>query len=73
MVGVQLAGAPEEPRLGDHVTVAARRRGAIIRGLGDVVVLMPALSISEADLGRLVAITAGAISDATSDRLRPAA
>jgi hypothetical protein len=34
---------------------------------------MPPLSISEADLGRLIAITASAISEATSGRLRAAA
>ena len=55
------------------VTLAARRRGAVIRPLGDVVVLMPPLAISEADLRRLVAITASAIADATSATLRAAA
>ena len=37
-----------EARMGHQVTLAARRRGAIVRPLGDVVVLMPPLSISEA-------------------------
>ena len=44
-----------DPRVGHRV--AARRRGAIVRPLGDVVVLMPALAITEADLRRLVTIT----------------
>ena len=44
----------------------ARRRGAIIRPLGDVVVLMPPLAISADDLTRLVSITAAAIDSATS-------
>ena len=39
----------------------ARRRGVIIRPLGDVVVLMPPLAIDEADLRRLVAIVADSI------------
>ena len=56
--------------LGHQVTLAARRRGAIIRPLGDVVVLMPPLSIAESELRRLVAITAAAIDDATAERLR---
>jgi adenosylmethionine-8-amino-7-oxononanoate aminotransferase len=47
------------------VTLEARRRGAIIRPLGDVVVLMPPLSISRADLTRLVDITTEAIDAAT--------
>ncbi len=48
-----------------EVTLAARRRGAIVRPLGDVVVLMPPLSITEAELRRLVEITAEAIAEAT--------
>jgi adenosylmethionine-8-amino-7-oxononanoate aminotransferase len=55
------------------VTLAARRRGAIIRPLGDVVVLMPPLAISESELRRLVAITAAAIAEATTGLLRSAA
>jgi adenosylmethionine---8-amino-7-oxononanoate aminotransferase len=66
MTGIQLAGFPLEARMGHHVTLEARRRGAIVRPLGDVVVLMPPLSISEADLKRLLAITAEAIDAATS-------
>ena len=52
--------------MGHQVTLEARRRGAIIRPLGDVIVLMPPLSISEGELTRLVAITAAAI-DAASE------
>jgi len=73
MVGIELAGQPPEARMGHNVTLAARRHGAIIRPLGDVIVLMPPLAISEAELRRLVAITAAAISEATSGRIRPAA
>jgi adenosylmethionine-8-amino-7-oxononanoate aminotransferase len=65
MVGIELAGFPVEARTGHAVTLAARRRGAIVRPLGDVVVLMPPLSIAEADLRRLVEITAEAIAEAT--------
>jgi adenosylmethionine---8-amino-7-oxononanoate aminotransferase len=66
MTGIELGGFPLEARVGHQVTLEARRRGAIVRPLGDVVVLMPPLSISEADLTRLVAITADAIDAATS-------
>jgi adenosylmethionine-8-amino-7-oxononanoate aminotransferase len=65
MTGIQLTEFPLEARMGHQVTLAARRRGAIIRPLGDVVVLMPPLSISEAELRRLVEITAAAIAEAT--------
>lgn len=73
MVGIELAASAPEERLGHQVTLAARRRGAVIRPLGDVVVLMPALAISEHDLRRLVAITASSIAEATVGRLTHAA
>ena len=73
MVGIELIEQPPSARLGHEVALAARRRGAIIRPLGDVVVLMPPLSISDAELRRLVAITATAIAEATSGRLHIAA
>ena len=73
MVGIELAAAPAEERLGHQIVLAARERGAIVRPLGDVVVLMPPLAIDEADLRRLVAITASAIAEVTTRRLAPAA
>jgi adenosylmethionine-8-amino-7-oxononanoate aminotransferase len=61
MVGIELTDFPLEARMGHQVTLAARERGAIVRPLGDTIVLMPPLSISEDELRRLVAITAEAI------------
>src|SRR4051795_11226674 len=66
MVGIELAGFELEERIGHQVTMAARRRGAIIRPLGDTVVLMPPLAIDAGELRRLVDITAAAIAEATS-------
>jgi adenosylmethionine-8-amino-7-oxononanoate aminotransferase len=66
MVGIELEEHPVELRMGHRVTLEARRRGAIIRPLGDVVVLMPPLAIAEEDLRRLVEITGDAIEAATS-------
>jgi adenosylmethionine---8-amino-7-oxononanoate aminotransferase len=66
MVGIELEEFPLGLRMGHRVTLEARRRGAIIRPLGDVVVLMPPLAISGPDLRRLVAITAEAIGVATA-------
>jgi adenosylmethionine---8-amino-7-oxononanoate aminotransferase len=65
MVGIELEEHPLPVRIGHRVTLEARRRGAIIRPLGDVVVLMPPLAISTEDLRRLVGITAEAIDAAT--------
>jgi len=65
MVGIELTAFPLEARMGHQVTLAARERGAIVRPLGDVVVLMPPLCITEDELRRLVAITGEAITAAT--------
>ncbi len=73
MVGIELVQAPPELRLGHRVTLAARHRGAVIRPLGDVVVLMPPLAISEHDLRRLVAITASSIAQVSAAQLSHAA
>jgi adenosylmethionine---8-amino-7-oxononanoate aminotransferase len=66
MTGIELAEYPLEVRVGHRVTLEARRRGAIVRPLGDVVVLMPPLSIAQAELRRLVEITGDAIDAATA-------
>jgi adenosylmethionine-8-amino-7-oxononanoate aminotransferase len=73
MVGIELADFPRAARMGHQVTLAARRRGALVRPLGDVVVLMPPLVISEDELMRLVAITAEVIVEATTERALPVA
>ena len=73
MVGIELTERPAAERTGHRVTLAARRHGAIIRPLGDVIVLMPPLAITEADLLRLVTITASAIAEATDQALPEAA
>ncbi len=65
MVGIELREFPLTARMGHQVTLAARQRGAIIRPLGDTVVLMAPLSIADDELQRLVAITAEAIAEAT--------
>jgi adenosylmethionine-8-amino-7-oxononanoate aminotransferase len=73
MVGIELVAdrasrRPFDPGLamGARVVAAARQEGAIIRPLGDVVVLMPPLAIPAPELRALVGITATAIDRATS-------
>jgi adenosylmethionine---8-amino-7-oxononanoate aminotransferase len=77
MCGIELGGHPVPSRMGHRVTLEARRRGAIVRPLGDVVILMPPLSISERDLERLVEVVADSIVAATASAepalARPAA
>jgi len=66
MAGIELDGFPLAARIGHQVTMAARRRGAIVRPLGDVVVLMPPLAMSEEELCHLVQITAASVAEATA-------
>ena len=64
MVGIDLGEHDPALRMGHRVTLAARRRGALVRPLGDTVVLVPPLSISAEDLERLLTITAESIAAA---------
>ncbi len=75
MVGIDLGEHDPALRLGHRVTLEARERGAIVRPLGDTIVLMPPLTISKADLRRLVEIVADSIRAAcagTGEALEPA-
>ena len=70
MCGIELTARPGRPyeaadRMGHRVTLEARERGALIRPLGDVVVLMPPLSIEADLLEELVEVTADSIAAAT--------
>jgi adenosylmethionine-8-amino-7-oxononanoate aminotransferase len=61
MVGIDLGEHDPALRLGKRVVSEARDRGALVRPLGDTIVLMPPLAISKADLRRLVQIVAASI------------
>jgi adenosylmethionine---8-amino-7-oxononanoate aminotransferase len=61
MVGIDLGEHDPDLRLGHRVVLEARRRGVIVRPLGDVIVLMPPLSISKQDLRRLVEVVGQSI------------
>ena len=71
MVGIDLGEHDPALRMGHRVTVAARERGAIVRPLSDVVVLMPPLSIAEEELRELVAIVADSIRAAVGSNQVP--
>jgi adenosylmethionine-8-amino-7-oxononanoate aminotransferase len=73
MAGIQLTEFPLDARMGHRVTLEARARGAIVRPLGDTVVLMPPLCIDPGELRRLVEIVAAAISAAVEAPLAAAA
>jgi adenosylmethionine-8-amino-7-oxononanoate aminotransferase len=54
MTGIEVESVGE--RTGFEVCRAARRRGVIIRPLGDVIVLMPPLGSSDAELDELLGV-----------------
>ena len=73
MVGIELVRDRRtmEPfamplRVGHQVTVVARRKGLIIRPLGDVIVLMPAPSMPLSLIQRMCALTIEAIEEVVS-------
>ncbi|OGC21404.1 adenosylmethionine--8-amino-7-oxononanoate transaminase [candidate division WOR-1 bacterium RIFOXYB2_FULL_42_35] len=64
MVGIELfknkttkEPFPYKDRVGHQVILEARKRGVVLRPLGDVIVLMPPLSISHKELEKLLRIT----------------
>ena len=61
MVGIDLGEHEPGLRIGHRVALAARERGVIVRPLGDVIVLMPPLAITKADLRRLVEVVGESI------------
>jgi adenosylmethionine---8-amino-7-oxononanoate aminotransferase len=72
ITGIDLGEHDPALRMGHQVTLAARERGAIVRPLGDTIVLVPPLSISTGDLTRLLEITAESIEAACAPVGRPA-
>jgi len=73
MVGIELVkdkqskeSYPLEEKVGIKVILEARKEGLIIRPLGDVIVIMPPLSISCEDLEKLVEIVFHSIEKVTS-------
>jgi len=72
MVGIELVRnrATKEPyamgeRIGHRVILAARKKGMVLRPLGNVIVLMPPLSIGEKEIREMVRITGESIREVT--------
>ena len=63
MAGVELDSPGPEARWGRRVCAAAVRRGVLLRPLGDVVVLMPPLTITEPEVARIVDVLAAAVDE----------
>jgi adenosylmethionine-8-amino-7-oxononanoate transaminase len=72
MVGIELMADPSKKkpysyalRMGHRVILEARKRGVILRPLGDVIVLMPPLAIKQRELKQLLEVTYASIKAAT--------
>jgi len=61
MVGVELAPPVEDLRWGRRVCAGAVERGVLLRPLGDVIVLMPPLTITEDEIDRIITVLHDAI------------
>ena len=66
MVGVELAPPREGLRWGRRVCAGAVDRGVLLRPLGDVVVVMPPLTITEDEIERVVDVLADALDEVTA-------
>ncbi|MGH7785465.1 MAG: adenosylmethionine--8-amino-7-oxononanoate transaminase [Candidatus Binatia bacterium] len=72
MVGIELvrdraSRTPFQPseRIGGRVIAEARRRGVILRPLGNVIILMPPLSVTAEEIDHLAQVAADSIAAAT--------
>jgi adenosylmethionine-8-amino-7-oxononanoate aminotransferase len=66
MGGVELAPPEPEMRWGRKVCAAAVDRGVLLRSLGDVVVIMPPLTITSPELHRIVHVLDAALDTVTA-------
>src|SRR5262245_29263507 len=65
MCGIELAPPADGLRWGRKVAAACVARGVLIRPLGDVIVLMPPLTVTSGEIERIVATAAEAIREVT--------
>jgi adenosylmethionine-8-amino-7-oxononanoate aminotransferase len=75
MVGIELVedknerrSYSPETRMGHKVILEARKRGVLIRPLGDVIILMPPLTIADDELKTLLDVTYDCIRVVTEDQ-----
>jgi adenosylmethionine---8-amino-7-oxononanoate aminotransferase len=74
MIGIELVedkasrrSYPPEKRIGHKVIMEARKRNLMIRPLGDIIILMPPLSITDQELGLLLDTVYDSIRSVTGD------
>ena len=72
MCGVALAPPGPDRRWGRRVCAGAVRRGVLLRPLGDVVVIMPPLSITAGEIERIVDVLGEAVAEVVAADSLPA-
>jgi adenosylmethionine-8-amino-7-oxononanoate aminotransferase len=72
MVGVELAPPAPGLRWGRRVSAGAVRRGVLLRPLGDVVVVMPPLTVTDGEIYRIVDALEAALDEETTGDLAAA-
>ncbi len=66
MVGIEIGPTPLEERRAHKICLAARKKHLLIRPLGNIIVLMPPLSITEDEINFMCAVVSDEISRGTS-------
>jgi adenosylmethionine---8-amino-7-oxononanoate aminotransferase len=68
MCGIELCPPTEGLRWGRLVSAACVRRGVLIRPLGDVVVIMPPLTVTADEIDRIVTTVTAAVEEVSTQR-----
>ena len=68
MGGVELAPPTDGLRWGRRVCAAAVRRGVLLRPLGDVVIVMPPLTVTDDEIERIVDTLVAAVAEVAGER-----
>ena len=68
MAGVELAPPPGAARWGRRVCAAAVRAGVLLRPLGDVVVVMPPLTVTDDEIDLIAAVLTAALDEVAEGR-----
>jgi adenosylmethionine-8-amino-7-oxononanoate aminotransferase len=68
MGGIELCPPVEGLRWGRQVSAACVRRGVLVRPLGDVIVIVPPLTVTAAEIDRIVATVTAAVEEVCTRR-----
>lgn len=63
MVGIEVGPYPLEKRIGHKISLEARKKGLLIRPLGNVIVLMPPLSVTQEEILSMTSVVHDSIQE----------